>query len=176
MQDEPAPVFASLLNTIWNDEPKGRANMTRNYWIAISTCLLFGWGSVTFAADYNFKPGLWETTTTMEMKGMPGGMSGIPGMGPRTERHCIRNSDTEFIPKTGKSMDRCKVKHKRVSRNKLRWSVTCDNDGMISRGKGEVVYSNNSSSGHFEMTINSGRAGPMVMKSTFKSRRVGACK
>ncbi len=134
---------------------------------------LFGFLATTHAADYNFQPGLWETTTTTEMKNMPAGM---PSMAPHTSRHCVRKSDTEFVPDPGGPQNNCKVNHERVSKSKIRWTVRCDNRGVISEGKGEAVYSGNTSRGHFTMTMNGGPTGSMVMKHTFTSRRVGDCK
>ena len=144
--------------------------------ISITTGLFVMFASIAFAADYNFKPGLWETTTTMEMKNRPAGMPGMPGMQAHTERHCVRESDSEVMPESVGPKDRCKVKHQRVSRNKMLWTVRCDNEGVISEGKGEVVYSGTTSKGNFEMTMNGGPMGPMVMKHTFTSRRIGDCK
>jgi hypothetical protein len=143
--------------------------------IALACVFTAGLGTAQ-AADYNFKPGLWETTTVTEMKGMPKGMPGMPGNQRHTERHCVRESDIDFVPKAGKPQNDCKMTQHRVSRNKMRWTVRCNHQGVISEGKGEVVFSGTSNHGTFEMTMNGSPMGPMVMKHTFTSKRIGDCK
>ncbi len=46
-----------------------------------------------YAGEYNFKPGLWETTTTMELKGVPANMAAMMKVPPQTEQECIKSTD-----------------------------------------------------------------------------------
>jgi len=118
-----------------------------------------------------FNPGLWETTTTMEVQGAPAGM---PAMPPRTERHCVTSKEINQAPQPG--MDKsCKVEQKQKDANTMTWTMQCDNQGRVSKGHGESTTMGDSGHGFFEMTMDGGPHGPMVMRTNFKSKRVGAC-
>ena len=133
-------------------------------------CLLLS-STPGHAAPPQFKPGLWETTVTTEVQGMPAGM---PGMGPQTRRECITAKDVNYTPQSG--MDKsCKVDQKQKDANTMTWTVQCNHQGRMSSGRGEATTQGDSSSGFFEMNMQGGPHGEMVMKSTFKSRRVGDC-
>jgi hypothetical protein len=123
------------------------------------------------AAGPGFTPGLWETTTTMELQGAPAGM---PGMGPQTHRECVTAKDVDHIPQ--KVEKNCTVNQKQKNANTMTWTVACNHGGMTSSGKGEATTQGDTSHGFFEMTMDGGPHGPMVMKTSFKSKRVGACK
>ena len=150
--------------------------MRRIHLLTVIASLLLTAAGPAQAEDYNFRPGLWETTTTVQMKGMPEGMPGMPGNTSHTERHCVRKSDKPFKPESGQPQNQCKVKHERISASKMRWTVNCNNQGMISKGEGEMEYHGDKGAGHFTMTMTGGHMGPMEMKHSFTSRRIGDCK
>ena len=123
------------------------------------------------AAEPAFNPGLWETTITMEMKGGPKGVHAMP---PKTERHCIKTKSIDHVPKPG--MDKsCKVDQKQKGANTMTWTMQCENQGRVSKGYGESTTDGDSGHGFFEMTMDGGPSGPMVMRTNFKSKRVGEC-
>ena len=128
-------------------------------------------GSANAGNVYN-KPGMWETTTTMTMEGMPAGM---PGQRPYTHRHCLTKKDMEYTPKPGGPDADCDIKKTRISSNKMRMTATCRSHGMTSTAVGEVTFSSTSSKGHFDITTSGGPGGKMVMHQTFTSRRIGDC-
>jgi hypothetical protein len=129
-------------------------------------------GSATAGDVYN-KPGMWETTTTVKMEGMPAGM---PGQGPMTTRHCVTEKDMQYVPKPGNPQSNCKVRTKRLARNKMRVTSTCINNGMTTTGVGEFTFTPTTSKGHMDMTMTGGPGGKMVMHQTFTSRWIGPCK
>jgi len=124
-----------------------------------------------YAGDYNFKPGLWETTTTSEVKGVPAEMATMMQVPPQTEQECIKENDLMF-----KSDDECKYERKRVSAEQLLVNITCTTPEGVTKGKGEVNFNGTTSSGWFEMDIPRGPSGPMKIKSVFKAKYLGACK
>lgn len=124
-----------------------------------------------YAGEYDFKPGLWETTTTMEVKGVPAEMAAMMKIPPQTEQECIKENDLMFV-----SDDECKYEKKRVSDKKLLLDITCTTPEGVIKGTGEINFNGKTSSGWFEMDIPQGPSGPMKMKSIFKAKYLGACK
>ena len=124
-----------------------------------------------YAGDYNFKPGMWETTTTLEVKGVPAEMAAMMKMPPQTEQECIKEDEPMF-----ESDDECKYDKKRVSAEKLLVNITCTTPEGVSKGTGEVNFNGKTSSGWIEMDVPQGPSGPMKIKSIFKAKYLGACK
>jgi len=122
------------------------------------------------AGDYNYKPGMWETTTKMEIKGAPPEMAAMMNIPDQTTRGCVKENDNQFE----KDKD-CKYENKRISAKKMHFNITCNKQGKVTKGKGEVNYSGKTTSGWFEIEV-PGPSGPMTMKSTFTSKYIGACK
>ena len=117
------------------------------------------------------KPGLWETTINVEMVGAPAGMPTMPA---QTERRCVRESDLdEFVPQQG-SGD-CDVKKKQKDANTMTWTVKCTQNGMVSTGHGQSTVKGDTNNGFFEITMSGGPHGPVTMRSSFTSRRLGGC-
>jgi hypothetical protein len=125
----------------------------------------------SYAADYDFKPGLWETTSTSEVTGAPAGMEKMMKLPSHTEQNCIKESDVLF-----ESDDKCKYDKKRVSDKKLLVTITCTTKEGVIKGNGEVNFNGKTSSGWFEMNVPQGPSGQMKMKSTFHAKYLGACK
>ncbi len=124
-----------------------------------------------YAGEYNFKPGLWETTTTIEVKGVPANMAAMMKVPPQTEQECIKSTDPIF-----ESDEECKFKKTRVSANKILVDVTCTESEMVMKGKGEMNFNGKTTSGWFEMKVPQGPAGPMKMKNKFEGKYLGPCK
>ena len=123
------------------------------------------------AGDYDFKPGLWETTATMEVKGVPAQFAAMMKMPPQTEQECIKESDLMFT-----NDDECKFDRKRISSKKMLVNITCNTPEGMTRGAGEIYFNGKKSSGWFEMNVPQGPAGPMKMMSRYKAKYLGACK
>ena len=124
-----------------------------------------------YAGDYNYKPGLWETTTTLEVKGVPAEMAAMMKMPPQTERECIKEDDIWL-----KSDDECKYDKNRISSKKLLVNIICTTPEGATKGTGEINFNGKKSSGWFEMDVPQGPSGPMKIKSIFNAKYLGACK
>ena len=141
--------------------------------IVIATTLvttLFA-ATAAWAEKPKIKPGLWETTVNVEMVGAPAGMPTMPA---QTERRCVRESDLdEFVPQQGSG--NCDVKKKQKDANTMTWTVKCTQNGMVSTGHGQSTVNGDTNNGFFEITMTGGPHGPVTMRSTFSSRRLGGC-
>lgn len=123
------------------------------------------------AVDYNFVPGLWETTTRSEVHGVPPEIAAMLQMPPQTDRACVTADDLQFG-----AGDQCEYSNQRVSASELRVAVSCITPMGPAHGSGEVILQGKTSSGWFEMSVPQSLAGPMTMKTVFQSRYVGACR
>lgn len=128
-------------------------------------------GQQSQAGDYNFVPGLWETTTTSEIKGVPPEIAAMMKQPPRTQQSCVTEDDLKFG-----AGDECQYENKRLSASKLRVDVSCATPVGVTKGMGEVNLKGKTAAGWFEMTVPEGPMGPMTMKSVFNAKYVGACK
>ena len=122
------------------------------------------------AGEYNFKPGLWETTATSEVKGAPPEMAAMMKIPPVTERECIKENDLMF-----ESDDECKYEKNRISAKKLLVNITCTTPEGVSKGTGEINFDGDKTSGWYEMDMPSGQADPMKMRTIFNGKYVGTC-
>ena len=115
---------------------------------------------------------MWETTSKMEVTGMPPEMAAMMQKAPKFERDCVKDKNYNFNP--GDDAQGCTVKTNRLSSKKLTWDIKCSNEGGNASGRGEVNFKGNSVSGWFEMNMQ-GPTGPMKMHHTFEGKRVGSC-
>jgi hypothetical protein len=129
--------------------------------ILVCVCSMF-WAGAALCAP-NIQDGLWEVTTTMEMKGMPEGM-----MKPMTHTSCITQKDS--VPEKPQKSE-CKMTSMNTVGNTVMWTVTCPN----SVGSGKITYSGGTFDGVMETTVTE-RGEKMQMKSRMKGRRIGPCK
>ena len=139
---------------------------------ATGMAIILGLAStLAFAGEYDFKPGFWETTTTMEVKGVPEQFAAMMKMPPQTEQECIKESDLMF-----KTDEGCKFDRKRISANKMLVTIICNTPEGITKGTGEINFNGDKSTGWFEMNVPKGPTGPMTMKSIYKAKYLRACK
>ena len=128
------------------------------------------------AASPNMKDGLWEITTSMEMKGMP-----VPfAMKPMTHTQCITKKDVQdpdkTVPKASKENKDCTMKDYKVSGNHVTWKVECKGKHP-STSTGEMTYSGGTSyDGSMTMDTEGNAKNTMHMVYHFKGKRVGDCK
>jgi len=125
---------------------------------------------VAYAGEYNFKPGLWETTSKMEVTGVPKEMAAMMTQTPMTERHCMTEKDVLF-----NSDKECKYSQKKISSKKITIDMVCNTPNGQQKGNGEINFDDTRVNGWFEMN-SAGPMGPMKMKSTFTAKYLGACK
>ena len=143
-----------------------------NYLSTTVAVIFLGLASIqAYAGDYDFKPGLWETTTTMEVKGVPAQFAAMMKMPPQTEQECLKESDLMV-----ENDDECKYDKKRISAKKMLVNITCNTPEGITKGTGEINFNGSKSNGWFEMNVPHGPSGPMKMKSIYNAKYLGACK
>jgi hypothetical protein len=140
------------------------------YYIKTLALFILGTFSIAvYAGEYDFKPGLWETTSKMQITGMPKEMAAMMPTSPVTEQDCMSEKDILF-----NSDKECKYNKKKVSAKKLQFDVTCNTPNGEEKGKGEINFNDTKVDGWFEMTSR-GPTGPMKMRSTFNAKYLGAC-
>src|SRR5512135_2093179 len=83
--------------------------------VSVLACSIL-WGTAAFCAP-NLQDGLWEITTSTEMKGMPAGM-----MKPMTRTTCLTQKDS--VPERPVKSE-CKMSDMKSTGNTVTWTVTC---------------------------------------------------
>jgi hypothetical protein len=124
------------------------------------------------AEEYNINPGMWETTSTMEITGMPSEMANMMQKPPMVEKECVKDKNYNFDP--GEQSKGCTLKTTRQSSKKLIWDITCDSQSGNANGNGEANFNGDTVSGWFEMNMQ-GPSGPMKMRHSFEGKRLGSC-
>jgi hypothetical protein len=130
-------------------------------------------GRAAYAADHpNLQPGNYETSTTMEIAGMPP----RPAM---TSNHCVRpdqvkdnQSLAERIQTSSKS--KCKVSDIKVDGYKLSYSFACET-GARATGTTELILGGTTYEGTTKISVPGRGNGPITGTQHFKSMRVGDC-
>ena len=136
-----------------------------------AVALVMGVSSTSLSADeYNYKPGLWEIKTTMEVEGVPAHMKALMKVPPVVEQECLKANEDIF-----KSDNECKYDKKRISANKIQVTFKCSEEGSEMTGKGETTFSGETLSSWTEMKTQ-GPTGPMTMKNTTTGKYIGPCK
>ena len=121
-------------------------------------------GAASAAPDV--QPGLWETTVTTEMPGMP---MAIP---PMTTRSCIQ--DTDLVPDTRQPGQECELIEHSVEGNRVSWQIRCSSEGTIIIGNGELTYAGDTYTGEVRMNMQQGGQS-MQMTQSLQGRRIGEC-
>jgi len=138
--------------------------------------------SQLYAENYNFKPGLWETTTTSEIVEINASpeikkmMEKVPKISQDKETECI-NSISSLFDEEPDDAEECKTKKNRVNSNKMVFEMLCTGEDSTSKGTGEINLKGKT----FTLSmINSLINEPMKMKIKVKivakGKYIGACK
>jgi hypothetical protein len=109
------------------------------------------------------KDELWETSTKMEMPGMP---MAIPG---QVTRVCLgkNRKDEDLIPK----QDNCRVTDSKRTGNRLTYRMECTgNEPSVIVG--DITFGNNAYEGQMKMTMTKTND---TMNMALSGRRVGDC-
>ena len=137
----------------------------RKYIIAIGIIALSS--SAAYAADKaNFKDGLWEITSTMEMEGM------AMGSQTNTVRQCMKSDN----PIPARKDVNCKVDKMNISGDSVNWRMTC-NDPQTGKvqTEGNMTYRGGESfDGKMDTKFSDGEH-EMKMHSDMRGTYVGAC-
>lgn len=123
--------------------------------------------SVGAQAELNMQPGLWESTITTNMPGVPM----VPP--PVTQRYCITRDD--LVPQDPQAARECKRLEHKIQGNTVTWNAECQHEGMTTVGAGRITYAGDTYTGTMDMEMRGGPMGTMKMTQTMKGRRVGDC-
>ena len=124
------------------------------------------------SAPPHMKPGLWETTVSVEMSGMPPGMpQSVP---PTTVQHCYRPKDTKDLRSTVPKKSNCAVSDWKETGNTVTWTMKCSGAAAMTM-TGKMTYNGDRYSGVGKATMDMGGRS-MQMTQNFQARRVGDCK
>ncbi len=113
------------------------------------------------------KDGLWEITTRIEMKGMPGQ---IP---PTTVRQCLTKKDP--VPQAQDKQNNCKMIDQKVSGDTVTYSMECKGKDSVVFTSGTMSYKGNSFTGTSAMKIKSKGQPEMQMNSKIDGKYIGRC-
>ena len=151
-------------------------------------------GLMLWAAEpMNVKPGQWETTTTMQMSGMPAippdvlekmtpqqrqmmeeRMKGMQGK-PTTSRYCVKQEDLDKAMKFGSDNQDCTRTIVTSSSDKQEIKIECKRDSGTVAGTVRVErIGPDTVKGTMQMNMTSGGGRSMTMNSNFTSKWLGA--
>ena len=114
-----------------------------------------------------FKDGLWEITTQVEMKGMP------QQMPPATMRQCITQSDP--VPKNQDKNYECKTTGQKISGNMVSYTVECKGKEGVMLTSGKTTYKGNMMDGAATTSFKMKGQPEMQMNSKMKGKYIGPC-
>lgn len=150
------------LNNIPQPETKGD-NMKKI--LITGLALLAG----IFSASAYCAPGeWWEVSSKMEMPGMPFAMPAT------TSKICIPKGGAND-PRQSMQDKECKMTDVKFSGNKTSWKVTCNHNGEVMNGTGDITSTPDSYNGKMHLSGVSGGE-KINMTTTYQGKRVGpAC-
>lgn len=146
--------------------------MLKGIIVVAFTFVIMGHGAAASEESYNVNPGMWETTYTLELSGVPPQMAAMMQQQPKLERECVEGKIIDFTP--GDMAKECTYKSTRHSANKMSWDIQCKGQGGESTGHGEVNFNGNTATGWFEMNMQ-GPMGAMKIRNDFEGKRTGPC-
>ncbi len=111
----------------------------------------------------NMKEGLWETTVTMEMPGMP------MKMAPHTYTHCLTKKDS--VPQKQEPGPECKMIKSEVKGDTVSWVMECKTKEGLATSNGRLTYRGSNYEGVVKM-----KTAGMEMTQNMKGRWIGQCK
>lgn len=144
------------------------------------------------AADPQFKEGLWEITTNIQMEGMPEmpklppGVQLPPGMSMSSQGNTMQVTMKQCITKdhmipedeeSKKAMkeNRCKILHQEQRGNTVKWSMVCEEDGMKMKSDGTATYTGDVMESKIVSTTQAPGEPPTKQIMTAKGRYLGPC-
>ena len=132
--------------------------------IIFTVLLSIVWVAVAWA---QFKDGLWEMTTQVEMKGMS---RALP---PTTFRQCITRS--EPVPKSQYKNYDCKTTAQTISGNTVSYSAECKGKDGLMLTAGKATYSGSTMEGSSTTNFKAKGQPEMQMVAKIKGKYIGPC-
>ncbi|MBI9090555.1 MAG: DUF3617 family protein [Desulfobacterium sp.] len=121
----------------------------------------------TFSYAFDFNPGTYEITSTVEMPGMPVGS--VP---PQTIVQCVTAQDP--IPETNAESEDCKMKNMKQAGNTVTWELECVLQGQTMASQGEIRYAGDNFKGTVIMEMGP-EVGSMTITTVITGKRLGNC-
>ena len=113
------------------------------------------------------KDGLWEITTKVEIKGMPGQMPSS------TVRQCLKKNDP--VPKAKNKSTDCKVKDQKISGDTVTYAMECTSKDSVVLTSGTMTYKGNAFAGVSTTNIKSKGQPEMQMNNKMSGKYIGPC-
>ncbi len=123
--------------------------------------------STAFAQTPDIQEGLWEVSTEVNIPGMPIKMSAV------TMQQCFTKQNMQ--PENILQKNNCQMDTMDIQDNLARWTMSCEQEGMIMQGSGNIQYQKTSFSGVFDMTMSGAAQGAMTMQTKLTGRYIGKC-
>ena len=136
----------------------------RNVLVAVVVLLSVFWAAGAWA---QFKDGLWEITTQVEIKGMK------QQMPPATFRQCITKSDP--VVKNQDKNYECKTTHLNTSGNTVTYAVECKGKEGAMFSEGKNTYTGGTMEGSATTSFKMKGQPAMQTISRMKGKYIGAC-
>lgn len=123
--------------------------------------------SLGVPAEPDVRPGLWESTISIQVPGMP--MTPPPS----TQRYCITKAD--LVPQDPASNSDCQRLDHKIEGNTVTWSAECKHAGGNTIGSGKITYAGDTYQGGMEMLISNESGKDLKMTQTMHGHRIGDC-
>jgi hypothetical protein len=114
----------------------------------------------------DLKPGKYEITTKVEMKGVPGGMPA------QTMTQCITEQDP--VPAGSANAQGCKITDMKTKGNTVTYTMECEQQGMKTKTTGEMTYKGDTFEGTSKTEMGPA-AGGMTVTTKISGKRIGKC-
>ncbi|MDD4357462.1 MAG: DUF3617 family protein [Smithellaceae bacterium] len=138
--------------------------MWKKLFMILALLSLVAFSSEAYA---QFREGLWEITTQVEIRGMQ------QQMPPTTIRQCITKSDP--VPKNQDKNFACKTASQRVSGNTIHYVVECKGREGTMTSTGQSTYTGSTMSGSSQTRLMMKGQPEMQMSSRMTGKYLGAC-
>ena len=125
-------------------------------------------GTALAGDSVNMKPGKWEISTTMQMPGMPAGMSGMS----MTHTQCLKGDDPIPEDPNPAQQGKCETQDVQVKGDTVSWKIVCNSDQGKMTSIGWITYKGTTFNGEVKAQIPGQN---MEMTSVMKGRRIGEC-
>jgi hypothetical protein len=139
--------------------------MKKMFLVLVAAALPIIWSVQAFA---QFKEGLWEMTTQVQMKGMPQQMPST------TVRQCITKNDP--VPKEPNKNYDCKTTSLKTSGNTVSYTAECNGPEGKMTVSGKSTYSGDRMEGEATTTVKMKGQPSMEMTSKMTGKYLGPCK
>ena len=138
--------------------------MMNKHIIVLFLCLFV---STASAQMPDIQEGLWEVNSEANIPAMPMKMPAV------TMEHCFTKESMN--PENILQQNNCQMNKMDIQNNQVNWSMTCQQEGIVMQGVGNIQYQKTHFSGVFDMTMSGAPEGAMTIQTKLKGRYIGSC-